>query len=161
MRTGVVVIAVLIILVGVALTLGGGGAQGQGNPQESSDHLSQAYDDHQRRASGLCRFVPTRADPLPKLLDGVQNLESNPYGNPMPYDAGVPFRSKKCSVVGPPLEDTCLARMYKGTSEWDPGFFFNTVPDTTLMAREVFWPQDPAPDIVSRERDVTVLNRRV
>ncbi len=85
----------------------------------------------------------------PKFLDGVKDLVNNPYGNPMPYEPGIAVRSSK-----PPMqlfEDNCLAAMYRGTDEWDEHYFFNQIPDPTLMARPVFWPQDPQPDIVSNE----------
>ncbi len=80
---------------------------------------------------------------------GVRDPVNNPYGNPMPYEPGIAVRS---SV--PPMEyyqDDCLAHMYRGTSEWDQNLFFNQIPDPTLVARNVFWPQDPRPDIVSNE----------
>ena len=80
---------------------------------------------------------------------GVRDPVNNPYGNPMPYEPGIAVRS---SV--PPMEyyqDDCLAHMYRGTSEWDQNLFFNRIPDPTLVARNVFWPQDPRPDIVSNE----------
>ena len=140
--------------------VGGGKELGETKEVQGSQ-IPATYADHVGRRCGVYEFIPTKANPLPVLLDGVQEPVHNPYGNPMPYDGGVPVRSKKCTVVGPPLEDTCLSRMYTGTSEWSQDLFINTVPDTTLMARPVYWPQDPAPDIVSRERDVTVLNRRV
>ena len=83
------------------------------------------------------------------FLTGVQHPTENPYGNPMPYEPGVAVRS-----AVPPKEyytDDCLAHMYRGTTEWDQNLFFYRIPDPTLMARQVFWPQDPRPDIVSNE----------
>jgi len=83
------------------------------------------------------------------FLKGVQNPVNNPYGNPMPYGSGVAVRSSK-----PPMQyytDDCLAKLYRGTDEWDENLFFNQIPDPTLIARPVFWPQDPRPDIVSNE----------
>lgn len=82
-------------------------------------------------------------------LKGVKNPESNPYGNPLPYEPGIAVRSSK-----PPMQifsDDCLAKLYRGTDEWDQNLFINQIPDPTLMARPVFWTQDPQPDIVSNE----------
>lgn len=108
------------------------------------------YRYRQRRAMVV---VPVAATTAPMTVSGfetgVKDPVNNPYGNPMPYEPGIAVRS---SV--PPMEyyqDDCLAHMYRGTSEWDQNLFFNRIPDPTLVARNVFWPQDPRPDIVSNE----------
>ncbi len=80
---------------------------------------------------------------------GKKETVNNPYGNPMPYEPGIAVRSAK-----PPMqyfEDNCMSALYRGTDEWDEHLFFNQIPDPTLVARPVFWPQDPRPDIVSNE----------
>lgn len=82
-------------------------------------------------------------------LAHVQSLPDNPYGNPLPYSGVEP----KAKPAIKPTSDgfTELDRVARGTTEADPGWFFNTVPDPTLVARPVFWNQDPQPDIVSQE----------
>lgn len=84
-----------------------------------------------------------------KFETGVVENINNPYGNPLPYDKGVAVRSAK-----PPMQyyqDDSLSHIYRGTDEWDENLFFNQIPDPTLMARPVFWPEDYRPDIVSNE----------
>jgi hypothetical protein len=87
----------------------------------------------------------------PSYLPGVAQTLDNPYGNPMPYGGGVEVRSQKPSVSY--FQDDSLQRIYKGTDVNSEGWFFNTIPDPTLMARPVYWTQNPQPDIVSKEAD--------
>ena len=105
--------------------------------------ITQAHDK-------MYEFVPTRDNPHPRLLSGVQSPVHNPYGNPMPYSGGVEVRSRRQAYL-PVKHESDLERMYKGTDEWSSGYFFHSVPDPTHMAREVYWPEDRHPDIVSQE----------
>lgn len=95
-------------------------------------------------------FVPTRDNPNPRLLSGVQAPAHNPYGNPLPYSRGVEVRSRRQAYL-PVKHESDLERMYKGTDELSAGYFFHSLPDPTLMAREVYWPEDHHPDPVSQE----------
>ena len=104
---------------------------------------------HRHRSSLVPIAVTTAPQTVSGFETGVRDPVDNPYGNPMPYEPGIAVRS---SV--PPMEDfqdDCLAHLYRGTSELDQNLFFNRIPDPTLIARQVFWPQDPRPDIVSNE----------
>lgn len=87
----------------------------------------------------------------PSYLPGIPKTPCNPYANPMPYNGGVEVRSQK-----PKLQmfvDDSMQRIFKGTDVNSAGWYFNTIPDPTLMARPVYWTHDPRPDIVSKEAD--------
>jgi hypothetical protein len=86
--------------------------------------------------------VPVKLLPLPTAV-------RNPYNNTLPYDTDVNYQKPKIDFFA----DDSLERIYKGTDENSQGWFFNTVPDPTLMARPVHWTQDSRPDIVSKEAD--------
>lgn len=107
--------------------------------------------------SGIVFYYRSTFKPPPKgdittehgFKTGVKDAVNNPYGNPMPYEPGIAVRSSK-----PPMQyyqDDFLSHMYRGTDELDQNLFFNQIPDPTLVARPVFWSEDPRPDIVSNE----------
>lgn len=79
--------------------------------------------------------------------EGVINQINNPYGNPLPYEDGSEVRSSIPPIKY--LPEDSVAKLYRGTSQTDENLFFNRIPDPTLIARPVFWPEDPRPDIVS------------
>ena len=83
------------------------------------------------------------------FTEGSRDPVHNPYGNPMPYEPGIAVRSSKPPMRS--IRDNCLSTMFRGTDEWDQNLFFNQIPDPTLVARPVYWTQDPHPDIVSNE----------
>lgn len=102
-------------------------------------------------------FVPTEANPHPQLLDGVapdgtNEALQNPYHNPLPYDSGVAVRSRRS--VYQPKPEPWINNLYRGSGELSLDLFAYPLPDQTLMARPVFWPDDPRPDIVSSEARV-------
>lgn len=73
-----------------------------------------------------------RASPAvaPALADPIRN----PYGNPLKFNYDAAVRSEPNNVVFSEPGDSLFDRMYQSVGDTPMGLFFNTVPDTTLMA---------------------------
>jgi hypothetical protein len=100
-------------------------------------------------------FYTIQNSPKPSMAQGGGEASlshinpANPYHNTLPYDTQVRYQKPKVQYFA----DDSVERIFKGVDEMSEGWFFNTVPDPTLMARPVHWTQDSRPDIVSKEAD--------
>jgi hypothetical protein len=90
--------------------------------------------------SGSCAYTPkattsvlSQEKPSPKpVLTTVTS--DNVYGNPTEYSHWTAVNQSPLGPLNHPIEgDQFIDQMYSGGEVLSPGFFFNRVPDTTLM----------------------------
>jgi len=101
-------------------------------------------------------FIPTRNDPTPDLLPSsavAPDADENPFRNPLPYAApGAEVRTERATYD--PEPEPWLNKIYRGSDDTPMDWYAHKLPDTSLMARPVYWNFHPQPDIVSAQARV-------